>query len=774
MNTQNTMLKNSVLSLAVRGALAMMFAMPMMAQAADISEDEVATIRRPSNFVEIGVENVSRNSAKFGEYNGLNKSGAEFVGNFSLRGGDAYQGGDGLMTWGIQGSDLGTTSRELGATVGKQGQWNLSIGHDELRHNITDTYQTPQQGSMGGNVFTLPANFGAFVAASAPSARTLTATQLGAFHTEDVGSTRKNTSFGAGFHFNPQVSVQFDYNHLAQSGAKLIAGAALGGIAATTGTWRAEAVAILMNPTNYTTDTYNLAVNWAGDNGHLTGSYHASLFKDGYDRLSYQNPMLSAGSTAAAGLYQTNTLSTAPGNELHQFNLSGGYAFSPTTKLVGGLSYGRNTQNDAFLVGMPETFLSPQTSLNGKVITRHADLKLTNQTTKDLLLVASYKYNERDNQTLSNIYQYYAINSGSTGVDRAANAPYSNKKTEFELAADYRLDKRQTLRLAYNLEKIDRWCNSYAVATSNCLITPANSEDKLSVKYRFKPSSEVSFNAAYSWAKRTATFDNNAITPLSGLNGQSLTLVNAQDYPGFAAFIYAPRKQDLLKAGVNWQANEKLELALEGRYAYDKYEATLGVQGSRTTSINLDATYRYSDDASVSAYASWQNSDKDMRIGATGLGAVNAAASYALLVAPSNVWTNKLAQDSNALGVNTKHRLMGGKLELIGDLSYSLDKSQYSTEVPYLLTCSLPTVGTCGVLPDIKSTLVSLKINGIYTVDKNSKISVGYMIQKLRSDDYSYNWFQYGATGLRGMPTNQVSPNYTNNVMAASYIYSFK
>lgn len=778
MKIHNEKTKISVLSLAVQGALATMCALPLLAQADELS-DEVLAIMRPTNFVEIGAQNVSQSAAKFGEYSGLNKSGAEFVGNFSVRGGDAYQGGDGTLRWGVSGYDLGTTSRELGATVGKQGQWNLNIGHDELRHNLSDTYQTPQQGSMGGNTFTLPASFGVYNGATTATTATVPpstrAVPASALHTEEVGTTRKNTSFGAGYHFSPQLSLKFDYNHLAQSGAKLMASNTLGGVGTGVAgsTWRAEAIAILMNPTNYKTDTFNLALNWVGDKGHLTGGYHASFFKDGYDRMSWQNPIVTAaGNTAPAGVYQTTTMSTAPGNLLHQLNLSGGYAFSRTTKLVGGLSYGRNTQNDSFLTGMPETVLAPQSSLNGRVITKHANLKLTNQTTKDLTLSATLKHNERNNQTPSNIYQYYALNNMTT-VDRAANAPYSNKKTEFELAGDYRVAKGQTIRLSYGYEKIDRWCNNYALG-SNCLVSTSNTEDKLGIKYKLKASDVVSLNVGYSYADRKGTYDNNAITPLGGLDANSLTRVNSQNYPGFVAVPYAARKQDMLKAGVNWQANEKLELGVEGRYADNKYDPTLGVQGSKTTGINLDATYSYSEDASVSAYASWQDNKKDMRIGASGAGAVNTGASYAALVAPTNIWTNQLAEDGHAIGLNTKHRLMGGKLELSGDLSFSLDKSRYSTQVPYLATCSDPTVLSCGDLPDIKSRVTTLKITGIYSLDKSSRISVGYMYQQLKSNDYFYNWYQLGYTGTRGMPSNEQAPNYSVSLLAASYIYNFK
>ncbi len=774
MRVRNENMKISVLSLAVQGALAAMCVLPAMASAADPTEAEIAAIRRPTNYIEVGVENVSQKSASFGEYNGLNKKGTEFIGNFSIRGGDAYEGGNGTMRWGVKAADLGTTSREFGATVGNQGKWNVTFGHDELRHAISDTYQTPQQGSMGGNTFTLPANFGVFNAAAAPSARTLNATQNAAFHTEEVGTTRKNTSFGAGFIFTPQLSLQFDYNHLAQSGAKLIAGNASGGVAVptTATTWRAEAVAILMNPTNYKTDTFNLALNWVGDKGHLTGAYNGSVFREGYDRLSYQNPMMSAAAAPPAGTYQTITLGTAPSNQFHQLNLSGGYAFSSATKLSGGLHYGRNTQNDNFLAGLPEIVISPLASLNGLVITKHADLKLSNQTTKDLALSATYKYNERDNRTQSNLYQYHATNN-RTIVDVAANAPYSNKKTELELAGDYRLDKRQTIRVAYDFEKISRWCNNYALA-GNCLVDTSNTENKLGVKYKLKATEDVRLNAGYSFAKRTGSYDNNAVTPLAGLDTLTPNDVNGQNYPGYVAFTYAGRKQDLLKLGVNWQANEKLELGVEGRFANDKYASALGVQGNRANGVNLDATYTYSEDAAISAYASWQSSKKEMRIGATGLGAVNAAATYAALVAPTNIWTNQLAEEGSNLGITTKHRLMGGKLDLTGDLSYSFDKSRYSTRVPYLATCSLATVLSCGDLPDVKARLLSFKLTGIYSLDKSSKISVGYMHQRLKSEDYFYNWYQYGYTGLRGMPTNQQAPNHSVNLLAVSYIYNFK
>lgn len=803
MKNRNEKMKVSILTVAVQGALIAMFATP--AFAADGVSDEVAALKRPTSTVEIGVANTSKASAKFGEYSGLDEKGAGLVGNFILQGGD-----DGEMRWVAKGTDIGTTSRSFEGSLNNQGQWNVGVGYDELRHNMADTYQTPQQGSMGGNVFTFPANFGTInggtTPATNPSARVLDATQLSAFHTEKVGTTRKNSMFNAGYTFSPELSLQFDFNHLVQSGAKLMSVGTAGGVANPAGgTWRAEAVNIIMNPTNYKTDTFTLALNWAGEKGHVTGSYYGSIFSDGYDSVSSQSALRNAATFGCASggtcAYQTTLMSTAPDNSLHQLNLSGGYTFSPETKLVGGVSYGRNTQNNSYLSGVPEISASPRASLNGLVVTTHADMKLTNQTIKDLTLSAGFKYNQRENRSPSDLYKYFAINSvvvnatTGIGVDAAANAPYSNKKTQIELAADYRIAKGQNVRLAFENEQIKRWCASYEVTTANCLVNPSNSENKVGVNYRVQATEDVKLNAGYTYANRAATQDGEAVTPLAGLDvatgGHD---VNAQNYPGYIAYPYAARKQNLVKAGVNWQATESLDVGLNGRYVADKYDATLGVQDGKTTGVNLDTTYTYIENASVSVYVSQQNSDRSLKAGAapinigttavpvlSGVGQ-NVGTSYAALIAPTNIWTNQLKDTNNTIGLVTNHEgLLGGKLTVVGDLSYSMDKSRYSTQVPYRVatnaapanTCDSPLVLTCGSAPDIQTKIVTLKINSSYQIDKDGKVAVIYVHQRMNSSDYFYNGEQYGYTPNRVMPTNLQAPNYAINAVAVSYSYTF-
>ena len=788
----------SVLTLAVQGAFASMAALPVSAVAQD--EEDAAALTNPTNYVEIGVSNTDKSSAKFGEYNGLNKSGVDLIGNFDVKGGDAYGAGDGTMRWGVNGTDLGTTSRELGASAGRQGKWSLGISYDQLRHNLTDSYQTPYQGTMGGNGFLLPNSFGVINTSQTPAtsagALGLTAGQRAAFQTQDVYSQREKTSFSGSYDFDAHWGVKLDYSRLDQSGAKLIGSATdpLAFIGSSAANWGAERVAILMNPTNYKTDTFNLAVNWTGEKAHFSAEYYGSLFHDDYSGLSWSSPWV-ANQTANAsrglvawtapatgtnlGAFPVDTMSTPPSNQFHQFNLKGGYNFSGSTRLAGGLSYARNTQNDSFSgTYTPGTLtLLPVNSLDGLVVMTHGDLKLTHQATKALDVSAAVKYDERDNRTASNVYNFYAPNGASNAPLGNApfavtNIPMSNKHYQVELAGDYRIDPRQRLHVGYEYEKVERWCNNSLAnnargvttayyTTASCVQVPKNEDNKLVLGYKLRASEAVSLNAGYTYDKRTADVSSSFYNPLQASS-------EGYEVPGYLAFFDASRTEDLFKLGVNWQATPRLNFGLNGKYAKDDYDTTLGVQKGETWSANLDASYSFSAKNTVAAFATVQKRKRDLTSGYE----------RSATVAPTQIWTNNLSEDDLTVGVSAKQKeLMGGKLELAEDITYSLGKTDYfSTQIAgaAITNCGNGTGALCGPMPTIRNELTQFRFSAGYKLDKASKIMAGYLYQRLKTDDYYYSIYQLGYTGSTVLPTNQQPGSYNQNLVYVAYRYSFR
>ena len=794
----------NTLSLAVQSALLLMFAVPQLALADD---DEVADLMRITNTVEVGLGNTSADSSKFGEYNGLNKLGSNLIGNFRARGGDAYShgidAGTGVNTWEIRGNDLGTTSREVSGSVGQQGLWSLGIGYDELQHNISSTYQTPLIGSMGGNAFTMPAGFGVINTAYIQpvtflsGAQAMTATQKSYFQTVDVHSDRKTTKLIAGYNFDRQWGLKFDYNHLEQTGAKLMsastdAATALSGPGGST--WGVEKMLILMNPTNYRTDTFNLALNWVGSQGYMNARYHASFFRDGYNSLTFPNFYASKNASTPAmgdpGTYPINTMSTAPSSDYNQLQLNGGYTVSPKTKVVGGISYGKNTQDEAYPFAMMQPVVptqatnatanpmgggSPsQSSLNATVITSHADFKLTNQTTRDLTLSVGLKYNERDNQTASTTYNFIDL-GGKTRT--SVNTPMSNRNTQMEVAGDMRIDPDRRLHVGYEVEDVKRWCNNSLAnntqgisapvgwgPSSSCVQIPTNQESRLVAAYKQKVGDDVNFSANYVYAKRTADVNNFFYNPMQ-------VLVEGYENVGYRAFFDASRTEQVFKAATNWQASEQLNLGVSGRYVDDAYtDSTLGVQKGSTWSAHLDATYNFSDSTTLSGYLTMQSRSRDMLSG-----------NYRYIVPAANPqFSNKLKDEDSTLGLTfTQKGLMAGKLELKTDLSYSQGVTGYTTQYPgfvptaFAATCASTASLSCGSTPDLKNEMTQLKLSGTYKVDKASKIVVGYTYQQLVSSDYYYNFYQTGTTGTGNLPTNEQASNYSITAIAVGYVYNF-
>jgi len=770
-----------------------MCAAPLAAVADEEGADEVKALTCPTNYVQIGALNVPTDSTKFGEYNGLNESGVYLLADFELRGGDADCQKGGSMRWEASGTNLGTTSRSIGASVTDQGRWSFGIDYDQLRHYTTDGYQTPFQGGLGADTFILSPTFGVInstvtttngvITSTSKGAQTLTSTQLSQFHGEDVYSERENTTLHAGYAFGKQWSFAFDYKRLDQSGAKLIGAASdaydlskAGGF-----NYGGERVVFLMNPTEYQNDTFNLALNWVGDRSYATAAYYASLFHDDFAGVTWSNPFVSGGTGAApspvtgtspGAAFPLNTLSTPPNNQFHQINLSGGYIFSAATKLIGGLSYGRSTQDASFAgtyTTLPNTV--PElgaSSLNGVVINKHADAKLTHQLNPALNLSAGFKYNERSNRTASNTYSFLDLGGEENTV---VNIPMSNKRTQFDAALDYRIDPRQRLHVGYEYEHINRWCanalannahgeltaaNAAYYTVASCVQIPRNTENKLVTTYKIKLNDKLDFNAGYTYADRSADVNASFYNPMQANN-------NGFENFGFRAFFDASRRENLFKGGFTWQPTGKLSLGLNGRHAKDDYfDSALGVQNGESSSANLDANYAITEDVSFGGYASWQKRTRDL-FTASGRNA---------LAPPLALWSNTLADRENTLGLNGKQKgLFKGKFELDEDFTYSLGKSKYVTTLVQNIAATL---SNQGATPNISSDLKQFRLTGTYQLNRASSLSAGYLYQRLKSNDYYYNAFQLGFTPTGLLPTNQQAPNYSVNSVFVAYRYSFR
>jgi MtrB/PioB family decaheme-associated outer membrane protein len=793
----------------------LLFSQAVVAQkAADADNPDVTALTQPTNFVQLGGEVATQDSDKFGEYNGLYNKGPNAIGDFSLAGGSGYGADTGTMRYKVFGTDVGTTSTTIGAAAADEGVWNLGASFDDLRHQLTRSYQTPFDGSVGGNNFNLPFDFGVIDTAhkpagfkTAPGTNQLTATQLGDFHPDDIHSDRKNASLTAGHTLSNSLDVQVSYNHLFQTGAKLL-GVAGDQVNTPTGsayTWAGQTPLVIPNPTDSGTDTIKLALNWAGTRGWATAGYYGSIYSDHYSSVSWNNPFVKAPASVATGTlsaFPVDTISTFPSNIFNQLNLTGGYVFGPSTRLVAGASYGISEQNAAFPqtgnIGLTPLGL-PGSSLNGYVAIEHFDVKLTDQSWRPLTVSAGFKFDERNNETRSNAYVFNTINEPANQTETSVNAPMSNKKLQTALSGDLRVSSRQHLSLGYEYVDTRRWCNNAlannqqgsldgattggwtAYTAATCAQVPDTRENKLTAGYRLHAADDLNFRASYQYSDRKADLSPSFYNPMQAVDNPAGAGAGAEGYEvlGFVSFFEASRHEQIAKAGADWQPGEKLSMSLSGRYTKDVYtDLMYGVQNSNAGSANFDTSYVFNSRREISFYATHQSTNRNL----TNLYKVLASKPSATGLSgfAGETWTNKMKENDNTFGIAGKQDgVWHGRVDLKADASYSLGGSTYSTS-PFAgadlegNTCSAAYYETCGTLPTIRNNTLRVRLTSAYNFQRAGTAFLGYTYQRLTSDDFIYNAYQYGSTPATLLPTNQQSPSYNLSAIYLAYRYTFR
>jgi MtrB/PioB family decaheme-associated outer membrane protein len=706
--------------LAVQSALLTMAMVSAVHAESDLTAAELTT---PKNTVEIGATYVSpsnkdnRNglvpntngddtSYKFGEYNGLQKKGFTAIGNIDLRGGGSYDSED-ATRYRIKGTDLGLETRNLSIEYGEQGKYRINFGYDELLRNRSDSYMTPY-GGAGGNNFVLPStwikpivpqtagtattntstgmNFRALDPVNGtanglasgvvvpPTAATLTtlanirAADLAAYQNVNLYTKRSASQIGFSYEIDSRWSVSAGIKRENKVGYKPLS---------VVTSQNTEFGATLADPINQMTDQYSLGVNYKLDKGFVAVDYYGSVFKNNIQSVTWND---------VSNLASTATIASAPSNQFHQMVLTGAYSYTPTTKLVMNASYGRNTQNDDFVTaGQNNQFPLglPVNSLNGVVVTKAFNLKLTTKPVKDLGITANYKYDDRDNQTPVNTYFFQDANEAASGtnafiagqgsnLNMYANRPYSKRVNQVNLDADYKVAKDQAVKVGYDYQQIDRGCTGSWI---NCADAPQTKENTLRAEWRGKLVDDLTGKVGYGYSARTVNYDENAflalvpyanVTPTlgagAGATSSAYQYMQANGYTGFGpnapyalntgqALIFSPsngvipnalygsrnviseligmrrfnmadRNRGKLRTGLNWEANDRVTVQAGYDFDNDSYQnSVFGLTSSTAGTFNLEGAFAASETLTTSLF--YTNEDRSSKSAGDAFGSSN-------------------------------------------------------------------------------------------------------------------------------------------------------
>lgn len=712
-------------------------------------DDEIRRLLRPESEIEVGAGNVSSSSFKFGDYRGLGESGTHAIANVEY-----VRRGEGDARWlEIVGRNLGLDSRSLKVEGGEQGNYRLRLEYDALPKLWTDSYQTPFV-NPGSSTLALPAGWVA-------GASTKAMPNLGAsMRSYDIESTRKTLGLGLTKALPAGWEVVFDYKRERKEGDRLI-----GGVVGNSG--GNPRALVLPEPVDYTTDQFEAIARYVAPKLQFQVGYYASLFRNENSGLIWQNPYSNAWGATNAGYGQSGQwaqLALPPDNQFHQINASGAYQFTKDTRLTGALSFGRMTQDDNFLPytinpNIATTAL-PRDSLDGRINTTHASLKLTSKLTPKLHLNAAYRYDDRDNKTSQSLWYMVGGDSlaqpavGATDKNIRYNLPFSSTKQQIGAELDWRFAAQTKLKVGYDYDWVKKTYEPIDRETEHTV--------KLGIDHRFGDMASGGFTYSYS-DRDTSTYD--ASAPFLAGFPNDWTGVNqwgVDNVPTQKRFFLAPRQRDKLRAYANVSPTERLDLQFGVDYKNDDYHKSYhGLREAGGWSAHFDANLIATEAVSTHLFASYEHYGSKSR--SSQFSTANAVPDY---LNPAKDYTYDIDDRTLTLGVGFRVQ-PGGRYEFGGDFTHAYSNGEIGVKKgPAVTTAVAP-------LPDIVSRLSRLELFGKYWMQKDLSLNMRYVYERYHSKDFALDGvLADSANSVVG--TGQLSPDYRVHLIGVTLSYRFR
>jgi MtrB/PioB family decaheme-associated outer membrane protein len=520
------------------------------------------------------VLHVSDDSARFGDYTGLDEDGVYVNPNANL----TYRGADGYAVV-LDARDVGLDSRAMELRAGRQGSWVVELSWDEIPRRADDTGRTSYSG-LGSDTLTLPDGWVRGNFSSDFATHSLEEFKL--------GWDRKTAGLGLEFVQSQRLRYELDYSHQTKEGRGLTWGNFLG------------TAADLTKPLDYETHQVDAAIIYAEQNWNVRLAYYGSFFSNKDWSLTWENPFNGP---------ERGRMAMAPDNRYNQGILSAGYRFSTwDTAVNASYAYGRMEQNDGLLPYTINPLLVsqalPRQRFDGQVDTTHANLRVSSRPMDRLLVSAEYRYSERDNK--SGQYEWQPIQGDSFATVPFVNPLYSFENRDLSLLADYRFSRM--------LQGAAGW--QQKIRERDDQNVRRNEEDSYWARVRFRPVQQLTLTLRGETASRDA----------SEYQQVPATGAGAEQNPLLRKYNQADRDRDIVQAQADFVPTGRFSLSLRYEQAKDRYDdSPVGLVAADYDQYAADASVQLWRAMVLSAFYSRENYDSDM-VGAASFMVPNTAA----------------------------------------------------------------------------------------------------------------------------------------------------
>jgi MtrB/PioB family decaheme-associated outer membrane protein len=661
--------------------------------------------------LELGIGYSTDDAYRFGRYTGLKDEGPYLLGDV-----DAWSYTEDGRFWRARGTNLGLDSRYLRLEGGRQGQQQYFIEYDRLPNYETNTARTPFLG-VGSGSLTLPTGFDIN-------------TNLNSFLLPfDIETTRERIGLGARFVPRRNWKLDVALRHETRDGTDRIGSViakGIGGGPPDDGLLFNATAALLPEPIDYTTQLVDVTLHYGKGKGQFELAYHLSLFDNGIDALTWEDPF-----AAVNGMFDARQ-SLEPDNEFHQLVFTGNYQLPYKSQLTGLLSAGRMTQDQAFLPYSVGGGAAPRNSFDGEVWLTTAQLALNSRPMSRLRLNARYRYDERDNNSPVNSYAYIVADDPSVAFAPVTNRPLGYQRDQFDLTANYRIRTGMSLRAGYRYDAMARDYQNVERADTR--------EKTLFAKWKLQPHAklDLALNA------ESSSRDGSNYQPPVGEN------------PALRKYYLADRGRTKLGASMHIMPTERLDITASTDYIRDEYHnSEIGLTEATQPTWTLDIAWQPRSNVTTSAWYTREVIESSQAGEDEGAGAI--------LGIPN--WTADFDDTVDTLGLGARITGIRSKWDVGADIVHTRTTGEVAL-------VNLVPGGGVTPYPDLKTSLNSVKLWTQYRYRKDLSWKLGYRYERYSEDNWALDNLQADSvTNL--LLLDEETPDYDVHIIAASVIYHF-
>jgi len=569
--------------------------------------------------------------------------------------------------------DLGLDSRVAELEGGRQGSYGFYAGYRELPYRLFDTTATVFDASAA-DTLVLPQSW-------VPAATTSGFTQLdSSLKSRNIQSDRQIIDMGGDWLPTQHFKLYADFRRQNRDGIDTKAGSSF------------TQSSILPRTIDYETDQVDLGARYQATRGFVTLAYYGSFFTNKNLSLTWDTPF-----TTVPGAQQLRQ-AQQPDNEFQQVSLSGAYfADLWDTVIAFSAATGKGKQNVEL---QPYTINPdinagplPQTSLNGKVDTSNYALTVTSRPGQRTRLKLAYRFDERDNQTGQSDWTRVIVDLLNSG-DPTSNVAYSFKRARLNLSADFRLGDTLRASAGYDHSELDRNFQEVAEQT----------EDGGWGELRWQPNAGFDVRARAGTSERDIDRYDETVAQSLGQNPLMRKYNLAYRYRKFAEVTLAAAMID-----------SPFSVSATVLAADDSYsQSRLGMTGSTETRATIDFSWAISENSST--YLMFGTEEID----ATQLGSEQS---------DDADWRADHEDSFNHFGIGARWRQLADKFDLRIDYSHGSGDTK--------IAVSSESFGGESDLPDLESTLDSVRLEGLYRVSERLDATVNLRFERFSTEDWA-------------------------------------